>query len=82
LPSLEELKREAKLLESQWLCDPASLEIFTTWYLFGGTQHGISPLEAMQMPGFLRHDFSFILSVLGKERSRRKQAKNRKAKKK
>ena len=81
LPSIAELEAEAAFLEAQYLCDPASLEVFTTWYTLGGAQHGVSPMEAMQMPGFLRHDFTAILTILGKERSRRKRAK-RKAKKK
>jgi len=38
-------------------------------------------MEAASMPGWLRHDFTAILTILGKERSRRKRAK-RKAKKK
>ena len=82
LPSIKELEAEAAFLAAQWLCDPASLEIFTTWYTLGGAQHGISPMEAMQMPGWLRHDFTAILSILGKERSKRKRAERRsKAKK-
>jgi len=81
LPTLEEIKKEAAFLDAQSLCDPASLEVFTTWYTLGGAQHGISPMEALSMPGWLRHDFTVILSILGKERSKRKRAEKRKAKK-
>lgn len=81
MPSIAELEAEAAFFEAQYLCDPASLEIFTTWYTLGGAQHGVSPMEAASMPGWLRHDFTAILTILGKERSKRKRAK-RKAKKK
>ena len=82
MPSIAELEAEAAFFEAQYLCDPASLEIFTTWYTLGGAQHGVSPMEAASMPGWLRHDFTAILTILGKERSKRNRAKRKASKKK
>lgn len=53
------------------LNDPASLDIFSTWYAFGGMQHGLSPVEVAEMPTWLRDDFRFLISELGYERKQR-----------
>ena len=53
------------------LNEPASLDIFSTWYAFGGMQHGLSPVEVADMPTWLRDDFRFLISELGHERKQR-----------
>jgi len=53
------------------LNDPASLDIFATWYAFGGMQHGLSPTEVAEMPTWLRDDFRFLIGELGYERKQR-----------
>jgi len=52
-----------------------SLEIFTTWYTFGGAQRGLSPEEVLSMPAWLRQDFSMIMTYLSEERDKVKKAK-------
>jgi hypothetical protein len=57
------------------LCNPASVEIFTTWYTFGGAQRGLSPEEVLSMPAWLRADFSLIMTYLSEERDLMKRSK-------
>lgn len=55
--------------------DEAHLEVFNTWYAFGGAQGGISPMEAASMPSAMRKDFLYILGRLSEERKLRKKPK-------
>ena len=64
--------------EKEGLCDEANLEVFITWYAFGGAQGGISPQEANDMPSTRRRDFLYILGKLSEERKLRKKAKGKK----
>lgn len=62
-------EQEARRLSREHgLNDPASLDIFATWYAFGGMQHGLSPTEVAEMPTWLRDDFRFLIAELGHER--------------
>ena len=72
LPSPEELRRKAKEQEHDGLCNPVSLEIFSVWYSYGGAQRGLSPQEVLEMPAWLRQDFSLIMTYLSEERDNRK----------
>lgn len=49
-----------------------SLEIWSVWHRFGGSERGLSVDEILAMPGWLRQDFDTIHSRLGKERRRRR----------
>lgn len=67
-------------MEKHGLIDPANLDIFATWYSFGGPQHGMTPMEVAAMPSAMRKDFQYILGELGKAKKRHKRAKpNRKS---
>ena len=72
LPSPEELRKRAKDQEVDGLCNPVSLEIFTTWYSFGGAQRGLSPQEVLDMPAWLRQDFSLIMRYVSEARDNHK----------
>lgn len=63
-------KREAQLerRKRDALCQEEHLEIFTTWWVFGGREHGISPMDAAEMPATMRKDFMLILQRIGEER--------------
>lgn len=61
--------------EREGLIDPAHLDLFVTWYFFGGPQRGLSPQEIADMPAAMRRDFVFLLGKLGQKRRRRKRAK-------
>jgi hypothetical protein len=69
------LRAKAKEEEGDGLCNPVSLEIFSIWYSMGGSQRGLSPVEVIEMPAWLREDFSLIMKYLGDERDRVKKAK-------
>lgn len=56
--------------ERKGLLDEANLEIFLTWWSFGGAQHGISPMEAAAMPASMRQDFNTLLAEVNRERKR------------
>lgn len=64
-------KEARKISREHGLNDPASLDIFSTWYAFGGMQHGLTPTEVAAMPTWLRDDFRFLISELGYERKQR-----------
>ncbi len=64
-------KEARKISREHGLNDPASLDIFSTWYAFGGMQNGLSPVEVAAMPTWLRDDFRFLISELGYERKQR-----------
>jgi hypothetical protein len=70
-----ELRKKAKEQEHDGLCDPANLEVFIVWHLFGGAQRGLSPVEVMEMPATLRADFSLIMQYVSEERDKVKKAK-------
>jgi hypothetical protein len=57
------------------------IEIFTTWYTFGGAQRGLSPEEVLSMPAWLRQDFSLIMTYLSDEREQVRRSKPKPAKK-
>lgn len=52
------------------LCDESSIDVYMTWFALGGPQRGVSPVEALEMPAWLRHDFSIINRYIGEERER------------
>jgi hypothetical protein len=76
--TLAQLDQERLDREKDGLCDEANLEVFITWYAFGGAQGGISPMEAAAMPSDLRRDFLYILGRLSDERKRKKKLKPKK----
>ena len=47
--------------EATPLCDEASLQIFRTWYQFGGMKRPLTPVEAAEMPAGLAQDFIHLL---------------------
>ena len=59
-------------MEKHGLIDPANLDIFATWYSFGGPQRGMTPMEVAAMPSSMRKDFQWILSELGKAKKKAK----------
>lgn len=63
---------DLKAAERKGLLDEANLEIFLTWWSFGGSQHGITPMQAAEMPTAMRQDFSYILEEISRERERQK----------
>lgn len=52
--------------------DEANLEIFLTWWSFGGAQNGLTPIQAAEMPAAMRKDFSYLLEAIRMERKRQK----------
>ena len=58
--------------ERQRLIDDAHLDLFVTWYQFGGQERGLSPMEIAAMPADLLSDFQTLLAMLGRERRRAK----------
>lgn len=77
---LEQLIARKKFEAQRGLCREESIDIFLTWHSFGGMQRGLSPMEVMEMPAWLRIDFQYILSVIS--RLRRERKKQKKANKK
>ena len=71
--------KELAEAERKGLLDEANLEIFITWWSFGGAQQGISPMQAAEMPAAMRQDFGYILEEIRRER-RRREALEKKAK--
>lgn len=71
----QRLTREEVQRSSQPLIDPASLDIFVTWWQFGGMEHGLSVSEVAAMPAALRHDLLLLLGEMGKIRRSRRKAK-------
>jgi hypothetical protein len=63
-------KKDLAEAEKKGLLDEANLEIFMTWWSFGGPQQGISPMQAAQMPAAMRQDFAYILEEVRRERRR------------
>ena len=47
--------------EATPLCDEASLQIFRTWYQFGGMKRPLTPVEAAETPAGLARDFVYLL---------------------
>jgi hypothetical protein len=62
--------KELAEAERKGLLDEANLEIFMTWWSFGGAQQGISPMQAAEMPAAMRQDFAYILEEIRRERRR------------
>jgi hypothetical protein len=56
--------------DKKGLLDEANLEIFLTWWAFGGAQHGLTPMQAAEMPAAMRQDFSVILEQITLARKR------------
>ena len=56
--------------EREGLCNAESLDIFQTWFLFGGMQRGLSIEEVLCMPAWLRQDFVFMTTTIADERER------------
>ncbi len=44
------------------LCDEAHMKVFATWYLFGGMQRPLTPVEAAEMPADLAQDFTYMIN--------------------
>lgn len=76
--SLDQLDKELLEKEKDGLCDEAHLDVFITWYAFGGAQGGLTPMEAAAMPAAMRKDFLYILGRLSEERKARKKTKPKK----
>jgi hypothetical protein len=66
LPLLTE--DDMKRVEMEGLNSPEHLELFVTWYCFGGLEKGISLSELMALPGPLIADFSYLMRELGRYR--------------
>lgn len=56
-------------IEKEGLIHDANLNLFLTWYLFGGTERGISLSELMTLPADVIADFTYIFRRLGEIRS-------------
>lgn len=63
----EQLER----IEKEGLCKEESLEIFATWYTFGGMDRRLSLTEILTIPAWLRRDFRYILSTMSTRRRER-----------
>lgn len=70
LPESPISRKELAEAERKGLLDEANLEIFMTWWSFGGAQQGISPMQAAEMPAAMRQDFAYILEEIRRERRR------------
>jgi hypothetical protein len=68
--------------ESKGLVDEANVEIFLTWWSFGGAQHGLTPMQAAEMPAAMRKDFGYLLEEISRERKRQKHLESAREKKK
>lgn len=66
--TLAEIREKAERKEIEGLCNLVSVDIFSTWYAFGGMQRGLSVDEVLSMPAWLRQDFSFIVGVISETR--------------
>lgn len=69
---------DMEAVERKGLIDEANIEIFLTWWGFGGAQHGISPMQAAEMPMSMRQDFNYILEEVNRERRRQERLDNAK----
>jgi hypothetical protein len=70
LPKID--RDEMEKVEREGLCKEDSLDIFLTWYTFGGVNRGLSMTEILEMPLWLRKDMRFILGQMGIRRRERK----------
>lgn len=70
LPAPPISRKDLAEAERKGLLDEANLEIFMTWWSFGGAQQGISPMQAAEMPAAMRQDFAYILEEIRRERRR------------
>ena len=61
-------EEDMKRVEIEGLINPEHLELFVTWYCFGGMEKGISISELMTLPVALVADFSYLLRELGRYR--------------
>lgn len=59
-------------VEREGLCREESLEVFMSWFTFGGLERGLSLTEILEMPLWLRKDFRYILSRISTRRRERK----------
>ena len=59
---------DLKRIELEGLIKPEHLELFVTWYCFGGLEKGMSVTELRTLPGPLIADFSYLLRELGRYR--------------
>lgn len=57
-----------KRVEFDGLINPEHLDLFITWYGFGGLEKGISLSELITLPGPMISDFSYLLRELGRYR--------------
>ena len=67
IPDAEERKR---VDFRNRLIDPAHLDLFMTWWAFGGMQNPPNVLELCEWPAALQHDFSFLLRRMGEIQKR------------
>jgi hypothetical protein len=59
-------------VEREGLCKIESLDIFYTWYVFGGMNRGLTMTEVVEMPLWLRKDIRFIMGQMSVQRHDRK----------
>ena len=62
-------EEDVRRAEHEGLIKGEHLDLFLTWYGFGGLEKGISLSELMTLPGDLIADFSYLLRELGRLRS-------------
>lgn len=68
-------KEDVQRADRRGLIDEGSLDVFVTWWQFGGMEKGLSLIEIVQMPAALRSDMLYLLGELGKIRKGRRKAK-------
>lgn len=75
----EEQESQTPKPRMQRLNNPQSLDIFASWYAFGGLSNGMTFTEIMTMPTWLRKDLLLILKVLGERRAAKRDFESLKA---
>jgi len=75
-----QLRAKAKEEEIDGLCNRESIEYYILWHSMGGSQRGLSPVEILEMPAWLRMDFSTISRYTAEEHDRVKRNKPKKPK--
>lgn len=72
IPTEDDFKR----IEMEGLIRPEHLNIFVTWFAFGGLERGLSINDILTLPAELLEDFKYLTRRLGEIRERRPKKKN------
>ena len=61
-------EEDMKRIDYEAFVKPEHLDLFLTWYGFGGAEKGISLTEIMTLPADVITDFSYLMRELGRYR--------------